>query len=236
MSLLEDVAFLKQAHQGLQPELQPSRSEPLNRSAKTNTEKKQSNVTVGSSPSELQVVENNLVVPEQESNCEAEESATNELSELLSKLPRELDLFALIKLGENTEELTSELPESKTEPPEADSQLIKHDNSSTKLDSESLDELLLVESNNHGMTSANSESPDDLLSSSPNADESKDSLTAALHLTGAALARRLNVSPSTLRHKNNARNFRQWALGHDPDVSPGILMVKNLSPHTAVKK
>lgn len=198
-------------------DLQPSRSEPPNRSAKTNTDKKQSDVTVGSSPSEPQVLENNLVVPEQESNCEAEESATQESSELLSKLPGELGLVELIKSGENTEELTSEPPESKTKPPEADSQLLKHDNSPTKLDSESLDGLSLVESNNHGMTSVNSESLDELLSNSPNADESKDSLTAPLHLTGAALARRLNVSPSTLRHKKNARNFRQWALGHDPD-------------------
>lgn len=161
--------------------------------------------------------ENNLVEPEQESNGEAEESSAQESSELLCELPGELDLVELIKPGENTEELTSELPESKTEPPEADSQLLKHDNSPTELDSESLDGLLLVESNNYGMTSVNSESPDDLPGNSPDADESKDSLTAPLHLTGAALARRLNVSPSTLRHKKNARNFGQWTLGHDPD-------------------
>jgi hypothetical protein len=77
---------------------------------------------------------------------------------------------------------------------------------------------LLVESNNHGMTSVHSESLNNLLSNSPDTDESQDSLTAPLHLTGAALARRLNVSPSTLRHKKNARNFGQWTSRHDPDA------------------
>ncbi|MEH2266613.1 hypothetical protein [Nostoc sp.] len=47
----------------------------------------------------------------------------------------------------------------------------------------------------------------DLPDSSLKKSESKNSLEVPSHLTGAALARRLNVSPSTLRHKKNAPNF-----------------------------
>jgi hypothetical protein len=150
-------------------------------------------------------------MPKQESSCEAKESSAKEPSELPSDV--QLD----IQPEESKEDITSELPESETEPLEPDSQLRHDDNLTSELYSESLDALPLVEANNHGITSINSESPDDLLFSSSDSDESKDSLTAPLQLTGAALARRLNVSPSTLRHKKNARNFGQWTLGHDPD-------------------
>lgn len=182
--------------------------------AKTNPESKQSDVTVGIYEGESLASETNLVIPKQESICEAKESSANPNCELLGELPSDLQLD--IQPEESKEDITSELPESKTEPPESDSQLGHEDNLASELDSKSLDVLPLVEANNHSITSIDSESPDDLPSSSSE-DESKDSLTAPLQLTGAALARRLNVSPSTLRHKKNARNFGQWTLGHDPD-------------------
>jgi hypothetical protein len=172
-------------------------------------------VTVGIHSGESLVSENNLVVQKQESTCEAKESSAKLPSELLGELPSAVQLD--IQPEESKEDITSELPESKTESPEPDSQLRHDDSLTSELYSESLSVLPLVESNNHGITSINSESSDDLLFSSPDSDESKDSLTAPLQLTGAALARRLNVSPSTLRHKKNARNFGQWTLGHDPD-------------------
>lgn len=83
---------------------------------------------------------------------------------------------------------------------------------------EPLEEPPLVEENNHPkVSSSNSEPLSDKISSSQEKDESKNFLEAPSHLTGAALARRLNVSSSTLRHKKNARNFAQWTSVHDPD-------------------
>ena len=169
-------------------------------------------MTIGIYEGEPLASENNLVMPKRESTYEAEEFSGESASELLGELPSAVQVD--VQPEESKEDITSELPESKTEPP-PDSQ-ISHDNWTSELHSESLEALSLVESNNHGITLANSESSDDLLSSSPE-DESKDSLAAPLQLTAAALARRLNVSPSTLRHKKNARNFGQWTLGHDPD-------------------
>ncbi|MCC5601051.1 hypothetical protein [Nostoc favosum] len=88
----------------------------------------------------------------------------------------------------------------------------------SKLSSEPLSGLPLVKENNHlKLSSLNSEPLDDLPDSSLEKTESKNSLQVPLHLTGAALARRLNVSPSTLRHKKNAPNFGQWTSLHDPD-------------------
>lgn|GEM_PF-2735791 len=175
-------------------------------------------MTAGIHSGESLVSENNLVVPKQESTCQAEESSGKSTSELLGELPSELHLVDMIqRKGESIEELTSELPESKTEPPEKDSQIFPDNSPPSELCSESLDGLLLVESNAYSITSVNSESSDDLQSSSLDSEQSKDSLDALLHLTGAALARRLNVSPSTLRHKKNARNFGQWTSLHDPD-------------------
>ncbi|WP_373525892.1 hypothetical protein [Nostoc sp.] len=81
-----------------------------------------------------------------------------------------------------------------------------------------LDGLPLLEENNHPKVSSdNSEPLNDLPDSSLKKSESKNSLEVLSHLTGAALARRLNVSPSTLRHKKNAPNFGQWTSLHDPD-------------------
>jgi len=161
----------------------------------------------------------NLVVPKQENICEqalweTEESSGKPLGERLN----ELNLVDAFSGGENTEELTGELPELYTEPLESMSQLCNDDCSTSELVSESNDELSLFESNNQSkIPVVKSELLDELLSSSPNTDESKNSLAAPVQLTGAALARRLNVSPSTLRHKKNARNFGQWTSGHDPD-------------------
>lgn len=81
-----------------------------------------------------------------------------------------------------------------------------------------LDGLPLLEENNHPkLSSVNSELLNDLPYSSLEKSESKNSLKVQSHLTGAALARRLNVSGSTLRHKKNTPNFGQWTSLHDPD-------------------
>ncbi len=83
---------------------------------------------------------------------------------------------------------------------------------------DSLDGLPLSAENNHPkVSSLNSELPNDLPYISLEQSESKNSPQVPLHLTGAALARRLNVSPSTLHHKKNAPNFGQWTSLHDPD-------------------
>lgn len=83
---------------------------------------------------------------------------------------------------------------------------------------EPVDDKPLVEENNHPkVSSSNSEPLSDKISSSQEKSESKNFLEAPSRLTGAALARRLNVSSSTLRHKKNARNFAQWTSVHDPD-------------------
>jgi hypothetical protein len=63
----------------------------------------------------------------------------------------------------------------------------------------------------------NSESLSESLSSSQSTKEIQNSNAIPDSLSGAALARRLDVSPSTLRHKKTARNFGKWTLGHDPD-------------------
>lgn len=87
----------------------------------------------------------------------------------------------------------------------------------SELINDSPSELSLIEEKNHPtVTVINSELKNDLPSSPLQPEENQNSL-APIELTGAALARRLNVSPSTLRHKKNARNFGQWTSGHDPD-------------------
>ncbi len=76
----------------------------------------------------------------------------------------------------------------------------------------------MISENNHPIVpTINSESLSNSLSSSLNESENKNSPSLTEAWTGAALARRLNVSPSTLRHKKNARNFGRWTKGHDPD-------------------
>ena len=187
--------------------------------AKTKTEKKQSEILCIDSGESLGL-ENNLVASKQKSTCETEELSETPPNELLSESLRklDLDLVELIQPGENTEEPTSELPELDSELLESKSQLCDDDCSTSELVSESGDELSLLESNNQSkIPVVKSESLDEVLSSSPKTNESKDSLAVPLNLTGAALARRLNVSPSTLRHKKNARNFGQWTSLHDPN-------------------
>lgn len=84
--------------------------------------------------------------------------------------------------------------------------------------SDSLPKQSLVSHDNHPKTPTdNSESPSESLSSSLEIKEIHNSEVIPNSLTGAALARRLDVSPSTLRHKKTARNFGKWTSGHDPD-------------------
>ncbi|NJM19639.1 MAG: hypothetical protein HC836_29440 [Richelia sp. RM2_1_2] len=82
----------------------------------------------------------------------------------------------------------------------------------------SLTKQLSVSHDNHLKTTPdNSESPLESLSSSQSIKEIQNSDAPPHSLTGAALARRLDVSPSTLCHKKTARNFGKWTKGHDPD-------------------
>lgn len=91
---------------------------------------------------------------------------------------------------------------------------------------ESLNELPIAANDNnrpealsvvHERLFSESEPLDNLPSSSLPTEGNKNSHSVPFQLTGAALARRLNVSPSTLRHKKNAKNFGKWTSGHDPD-------------------
>ena len=215
MSLLEEVAFLKQAIESFPSNL----SEPLVTDELAETAKNQSKVSVEIDEGESLALQTNLVVTKQENtcdraSCETEESSDQLPSKLLGELPNQLNLVDVFSGGENT----GELPELYTEPLKSESQVHDEDCSTSELVSESDDELLPFESNNQSkIPVVKSESLDEVLSSSPNTDESQDSLATPVQLTGAALARRLNVSPSTLRHKKNARNFGQWTSGHDPD-------------------
>ncbi|MBD2778261.1 hypothetical protein [Iningainema tapete] len=109
--------------------------------------------------------------------------------ELLQNQPHLVDL---IQNSEGTQKMICERTEAKTELPEFKTELQRRG------------EIV-------------SEPLDDLPSSSLPTEGNKNSQVVPLQLTGAALARRLNVSPSTLRHKKNARNFAQWTSGHDPD-------------------
>ena len=84
--------------------------------------------------------------------------------------------------------------------------------------SDSLPKQLSVSHENHPKTTPdNSESPLESLGNSQLIKEIQNSDALPDSLTGAALARRLDVSPSTLRHKKTARNFGKWTKGHDPD-------------------
>ncbi len=146
---------------------------------------------------------NQLVAP-QTSTCEAKEFSVEFSS---SELPSEPTRVALIENPPGRENITSE-------PLDADG--LERVTSDSPL-SESLSGLSLVEENNHRQVPSLNSEPLDEPSSLLQSDESINSLKVPLHLTGAALARRLNVSPSTIRHKKNSRNFGQWTSGHDPD-------------------
>ena len=135
-----------------------------------------------------------------------DKTSTCELKASSSEPPNETRKIDSIEKSVRPEIVTSELPEESDE-----SSVI------SELNSDPRSELSLIESNNHPTVPAvDSELPNDLSSSPLKQKENQNSL-ASQELTGAALARRLNVSPSTLRHKKNARNFGQWTSGHDPD-------------------
>lgn len=146
---------------------------------------------------------NQLVAP-QTSTCEAKEFSVEFSS---SELPSEPTRVALIENPPGRENITSE-------PLDADG--LERVTSASPL-SDSLSGLALVEENNHRQVPSLNSEPLDEPSSLLQSDESINSLKVPLHLTGAALARRLNVSPSTIRHKKNSRNFGQWTSLHDPD-------------------
>lgn len=169
-------------------------------------------VTSGSiSRSELQITGADVDTELLKSSVTETVSANSELSnESLLVTPTAESILNYTLFEENTpppNELLSELPSSDS---------LESVNSESLTDS--LDGLPLSAENNHPkVSSGNSELLNDLRNSSLELDESKNSLQVLSHLTGAALARRLNVSPSTLRHKKNTPNFGQWTSVHDPD-------------------
>lgn len=126
-------------------------------------------------------------------NSEKPRTSIEPSSEPRSSRQNQPHLVDIIQNSEGTEKFISELPEAKTELPEFRTELLRE-------------------------SSRGSEPLDDLPSSSLATDGNKNSQDdVPLQLTGAALARRLNVSPSTIRHQKNSRNFGQWTSGHDPD-------------------
>lgn len=133
-----------------------------------------------------------LLFDEAKENSEKPRTSIEPSSEPLSQLQNQPHLVLLIQNSEGTEKIISERREAKTELPEFRTELQRE-------------------------SSRVSEPLDDLPSSSLSTEGNKNSQVVPLQLTGAALARRLNVSPSTIRHKKNSRNFGQWTSGHDPD-------------------
>lgn len=227
-SLLSDVAVLKQAMSQYtyqasgedlshneylhQPDNYEALSEPQNESPNRILDLTESVVTSGStSRSELQITGADGDTQLLKSSVTETVSANSELSnELLLVTPTAESIFNYTLVEENTPPHSELLSES------ASSDLLEtvigepfHD---------SLDGLPRLEEKNRPKgSSANSEPLSDLSDSSLEKSESKNSLEVPSHLTGAALARRLNVSGSTLRHKKNASNFGQWTSLHDPD-------------------
>ena len=97
-------------------------------------------------------------------------------------------------------------------------ELPKHKEVPVEGQSDSQQKQTLVLYDNHPKTlTDNSESLTESLGSSQSIKETQNYDALPDSLTGAALARRLDVSPSTLRHKKTARNFGKWTKGHDPD-------------------
>jgi hypothetical protein len=227
-SLLSDVAVLKQAMSQYtcqasgedlsngylhQPDNYEALSEPPNESPNKILDlTNESVVTSGStSRSELPITGADVDTELSKSSTIETVSADSELSnESLLVTPTAESILNSILIEENTPPYNELLSEP------ASNDLLEtvigepfHD---------SLDGLPLLKENNHPKVSSDSsERLTGLPNSSLKKSESKNSLEVPSHLTGAALARRLNVSPSTLRHKKNAPNFGQWTSLHDPD-------------------
>ena len=218
-------------------------SQPADTTLKTKKKKKQSEsntgTPVGESPvdynqpgseqktiqsSELQ--ESSLLslseLPEPEQVSSEPLKNIKSVSEPISDSPSESFKFDIKPTGELTSDSPHQLIESDKVNSEPVSNLpcesVEPVMVPSKLNSSSPNKLSLVKENNHPKTpTVNSELGDEPLSSSPEIKENPNFDTIPHSLSGAALARRLNVSPSTLRHKKNARNFGKWTLGHDPD-------------------
>ncbi|QHG14948.1 hypothetical protein [Nostoc sp. ATCC 53789] len=227
-SLLSDVAVLKQAMSQYtcqasgedlsngylhQPDNYEALSEPPNESPNRILDlTNESVVTSGStSRSELPITGADVDTELSKSSTIETVSADSELSnESLLVTPTAESILNSILIEENTPPYNELLSEP------ASNDLLETVISEPFHDS--LNGLPLLEENNHPKVSPdNSELLTDLHDSSLKKSESKNSLEVPSHLTGAALARRLNVSPSTLRHKKNTPNFGQWTSLHDPD-------------------
>jgi hypothetical protein len=141
------------------------------------------------------------------SNSLSESLKSNESDEPVSGSPSE-SLLGLVESEKITgEPISNSLSES-----------LKQKEISVEGQSDSQQKQTLVSYDNHSKTTTdNSESPSESLSSSQPIKEIQNFDAIPHSLSGAALARRLDVSPSTLRHKKTARNFGKWTKGHDPD-------------------
>ncbi|WP_414625165.1 hypothetical protein [Calothrix sp. CCY 0018] len=235
-SLLEEVTFLKQAYQGLQSDLQLEVNAQADSKLKTKKEKKQSEFSplpVSESP-----VDHNQPDLEQKTfqDDESKESSFLSFSELpeshLTSEPISNSLSESVNSGEEDEPISDSPSESlediKSTSTLSDSPLGLVESKKTTGESivsylsepksDSPPKQSSVSDDNYPKTpTENSESPLESLSSSQSIKEIQNSNAIPHSLTGAALARRLDVSPSTLRHKKTARNFGKWTLGHDPD-------------------
>lgn len=211
---VSEIAFLKQAYQGLQLDLQTQPLQPPDTEVQV-SEPEQNTCLALSEP----LVDYNQ--PFAEPHTSTDES--NEFSLHPSSSQSEPIKVSSIESPICSEIITSELPESDT------GLLII-----SEPISDSLDELPLLKENNHPtVPSVNSELLNDLQSSPLTLSENQNPLKVPHTLNGAALARRLNVSPSTLRHKKNARNFGKWTSEHDPDGIAWYFDGQKFIVHTA---
>lgn len=157
---------------------------------------------------------------ESNSNSLSESLKSNESDEPISGSPSEslLDIHSNSTVSDSplglveSDKITGEpISNSLSEP-------LKQKEVPVEGQSDSEQKQTLVSYDNHPKTlTDNSESLTESLSSSQSITKIQNSDAIPDSLSGAALARRLDVSPSTLRHKRTARNFGKWTLGHDPD-------------------
>jgi hypothetical protein len=173
----------------------------------------------GSSPISASSIQDSgmgsLLTNETKENNESDDASLTVNSELLSEPPKEL-------LSAQTKE-NSEKPRTSIQPSSEPLSALPNQPHSVVLIQNSQGTDKMISERREAKTELQrrgeivSEPLDDLPSSSLPTEGNKNSQVVPLQLTGAALARRLSVSPSTIRHKKNSRNFGQWTSGHDPN-------------------
>lgn len=242
-----EVTFLRQAYQGLQSnlqELEVNAQADTDTKLKTKKQKKPEEspaLPVSESPVDYNQPEWEQKASEDDKSKESyflseselpesdDESISNSPSELLksnvsdepiSGSPSEslLDIQSNSTLSDSPLELVESDKITSESISSLSSESLEAKEVTIEGDSGSPPKQLSVSHDNHLKTTPdNSDSPSESLSSSQSIKEIQNFDAIPDSLSGAALARRLDVSPSTLRHKKTARNFGKWTLGHDPD-------------------